>query len=77
MRRPEPFDPLRAAGSEPSGQKIARLELENGLLREETAWLREQNARPGDRIGELERRTRSLRGRTRRSPTRRPSATCA
>ena len=42
MRRSEPFDPLRMSGSESSGQKIARLELEN-------AWLR-------DRIGELERR---------------------
>ena len=42
MSRSEPFDPLRVAGSETSGQKIARLELEN-------AWLR-------DRIGELERR---------------------
>ena len=42
MSRSEPFDPLRVPGSETSGQKIARLELEN-------AWLRE-------RIGDLERR---------------------
>ena len=49
MRRSAPFDPLRVSGSETSGEKIARLELEN-------AWLREQNARLGDRIGELERR---------------------
>ena len=79
MRRSEPFDPLRISRSESSGQKIARLELEN-------AWLR-------DRIGELERRlglnsansgkppssdglqkpaserrTQSLRGRTGRKP---------
>ncbi len=45
----EPFDPLRVTGSETSGQKIARLELEN-------AWLREQNGRLEGRISALERR---------------------
>ena len=49
MSRSEPFDPLRVPGSETSGQKIARLELEN-------AWLRERNARLEERISELERR---------------------
>ena len=49
MSGSEPFDPLRVPASETSGQKIARLELEN-------AWLREQNARFVERISALERR---------------------
>ena len=49
MSRSEPFDPLRVPGSETSGGKTARLELEN-------AWLRERNARLEERISELERR---------------------
>ena len=56
MSRSEPFDPLRVAGSETSGQKIARLELETAWLREENASLREETARFRERIGELERR---------------------
>ena len=56
MSRSEPFDPLRVAGSETSGQKIARLELETARLREENASLREETARFRERIGELERR---------------------
>ena len=45
----EPFDPLRLSRSEPSVEKIARLEFEN-------AHLRERNARLEDRIAALERR---------------------
>ena len=56
MSRSEPFDPLRVPGSETSGQKIARLELETARLREENASLREETARFRERIGDLERR---------------------
>ncbi len=49
MSGSEPFDPLRLSRSEPSVEKIARLEFEN-------AHLRERNARLEDRIAALERR---------------------
>ena len=79
MSRSEPFDPLRVPGSETSGQKIARLELENAWLRERIGDLERRLGLNSGNSGQPpssdglkkpagERRTRSLRGQTGRKP---------
>ena len=79
MSRSEPFDPLRVPGSETSGQKIARLELENAWLRERIGELERRLGLNSGNSGQPpssdglkkpagERRTRSLRGQTGRKP---------
>ena len=79
MSRSEPFDPLRVPGSETSGQKIVRLELENAWLRERIGELERRlglnsgnSGKPPSSDGlkkpSSERRTQSLRGKTDRKP---------
>ena len=79
MSRSERFDPLRVSGSESSGQKIARLELENAWLRERIGELERRlglnsgnSGKPPSSDGlkkpARERRTQSLRGKTGRKP---------
>lgn len=75
----EPYDPLRVSGSESSGEKIARLELENAWLRDRIGALERRlglnsrnSGKPPSSDGlqkpSSERRTRSLRGETGRQP---------
>ena len=51
MSHSEPFDPLRVPVSETSGQQIARLELENAVLREQVTRLVERIAALERRLG--------------------------
>ncbi len=79
MSRSEPFDPLRVPRSESSGEKIARLELENAWLRDRIGALERRlglnsrnSGKPPSSDGlqkpSSERRTQSLRGKTGRKP---------